>query len=327
MSRPKKKPGPRAYRGEGELWDLHDQFLVWMRGTGFAEASVKGAHSDLSWFLRFLGGHGWKGIQRIDLKRLQLYAMSLRQEKNGIKPSMRHVVRRLTTVRNFFQWARIQRVIKTDPAADLEIPRVPSSLPKVVLSLDEVNRLLEACDMRSPVGFRDRVLLELLYATGVRTSELFGVHAEDIDFVQNRLRIRRGKGGKEGLIPVPGYTLGGVKEYIEKIRSRWVRLSKGRDRGVLFLSYTGTPMDKNGIGALFKRARKAAGIERNITPLGIRHSISTHLLEAGMGLRYIQELLRHEKPETTAGYSAVTVGGLRKHFAVHHPREKAQKSP
>jgi integrase/recombinase XerD len=206
----------------------------------------------------------------------------------------------------------------------LEIPKIHRGLPKTILTQEEARRLLDAPDLSSPVGYRDKALLELLYATGVRTKELIRLKVEDVNLKDQTIFIHQGKYRKDRLIPVPVSTAGYLKEYMERVRPRFVKsmYHQGEDKGFLFLSYTGTPLLANKLKDIFKRTTKAAGLDKHITAMTLRHSIASHLLENGMDMRYIQEFLGHERMDSTQVYSKVTLTGLRKHYNKAHPKEK-----
>lgn len=192
----------------------------------------------------------------------------------------------------------------------------------MILTQQEARKLLDAPDLRSPVGYRDKALLELLYASGVRTAELIKLKVEDIDVKSNIVNVRQGKGRKDRDVPIPPLAMSWVKEYIEKVRSAFVRRRRVDD-GTLWLNYTGGILDKNRLVDVFKRNRKLAGLDKHVTAITLRHSIASHLLENGMEIRYIQEILGHDRLSTTQNYTKVTLTGLEKHYRKLHPRERA----
>lgn len=319
-------PSPRAYRGDSELWDLKDRYLPWMNANGFSEFSIKGAHASLSWFFRHVERRGIDRIADILPETLEEYSLSLRERKDGQPAGLRAISARLFALRMFFRWLTKQGLVLFNPAEDLEMPKLPQDLPRSILTQRETRRLLDAPNLRSPVGYRDKAVLELFYATGIRTLELLKLKVEDIDVKNRFLRVRQGKNRKDRAIPVPAVAMGYVREYIEKIRPTFVRNLKRKDDGTLFLNYTGGKMTKDRLTEFFRRNVKLAGLDKHVTAMTLRHSIASHLLENGMETRYIQELLGHEKLSTTQVYTKVTLTGLRKHFNKHHPREKrAQK--
>lgn len=315
------RKGPRAYRADNEFWDYKDRYVAWMKASGYSPVSVKGAHADLSWFFRWLEPMNIVRVADVTADTLEHYSYSLRQLRNGLPPSPRTIACRLRSLKAFFGWLMKEAVILYDPAEDLELPRLPQDLPHVILTQKEARRLLDAPNLRSPVGYRDRALLELAYGSGVRTAELTRLKVSDIDLKRNVVRVRQGKGRKDGEVPVPSLTMLWVKEYIDKVRPAFVARRR-RDDGTLWLNYTGGVLDKNRLVGVFKDNRRIAGIDKHVTTLTLRHSIASHLLENGMDIRCIQEFMRHEKLSTTQIYSKVTLTGLDKHFRRAHPRER-----
>lgn len=322
---PPKRPvhhhGPRAYRADNELWDYHDRFIVWMKATGYSPVSVKGAHADLSWFLRWLEPMEVTRAADITADTLEHYSFSLRKLRNGLAPTPGHIACRLYTIKSFFKWLIKEAVILYDPAEDLELPRLPQELPHVILTQKEARRLLDAPDLRSPVGYRDKALLELAYGSGLRTAELIALKVTDIDVKTNVVHVRQGKGRKDRDVPIPPLTTLWVKEYIDKVRPMSVARRR-REDGTLWLNYTGGVLDKNRMVDLFKHNRRLAGLDKHVTALTLRHTMASHLLENGMDIRCIQEILGHERLSTTQVYSKVTLTGLDKHFRRAHPRER-----
>jgi len=189
------------------------------------------------------------------------------------------------------------------------------------LSQEEARRLLDAPDLRSPVGYRDKAILEPCYATGIRTSEVLRLQLSDFDVAGRAVLVREGKCQKDRIIPLPAVTTQYVKEYMERVRPKFIGNLRCH-QNPLFLNWTGYPVKPSDLYALFRKNLKAARTDKSATPMTLRHSIASHLLENGMGIRYIQEFLGHERLKTTEIYAKVTLTGLRKHYNKHHPREK-----
>lgn len=309
-----------------ELRELEARYLTWMEVTRYAGDSIKGAHSDLSWFFRFLGMRAVARVADVTPELLNDYSLWLRENKTrkneGKTLSLAHLYHRLSGVKQFFKWLAHGMIVLYDPAEDLELPRIHYGLPKTILTQEEVRKLLDAPDLHSPVGYRDKTVLELVYATGIRTAELFKLKVSDVDLKARTVFVRLGKGGKDRLLPLPGLTVGYLTEYIEKVRPRFIKNAKGGDHGTLFVSHTGTAFDRQKLCVLFRRATKTAKLEKHATAMTLRHSIASHLLENGMDIRYIQEFLGHEQISTTQIYAKVTLSGLRKHYNKTHPKEK-----
>ncbi|MFA6253471.1 MAG: tyrosine-type recombinase/integrase [Patescibacteria group bacterium] len=316
---------PNGYRGKGELWDLKDKYLCWMIASNYSKLTVRGAHADLSWFMRYLDAQGVTRIANITPAILEEYSLSVREPKNGIAPRPGYISHKLITIKQFFKYLTARAIILRDPAEDLEMPKLPQNLPYTILTQDEVMRLLNAPNLISPVGYRDKALLELLYASGIRTSEILKLKVADVDLKDNLVMVHEGKGRKDRIVPVPHRPMRYVAEYIGKIRPRFAK-GMVKDDGRLFLSWTGAKLDINRLGEIIRRSAKTAGIEKRVTAMTFRHSIASHLLENGMGIRHIQEILGHEKLSTTQVYAKVTLTGLRKYYNRFHPKERRSQS-
>lgn len=311
-----------------EIQELKDRYMTWMLATGYTEDTMRGAHSDLEWFFRYLAGAGISRVADVTPELLNEYSLWLRENKNrkneGTTAGLLHIAHRLIGLKQFFKWLAKQMIVLYDPAEDLEVPRVHRGLPKTILTQDEARRLLETPDLSSPVGYRDKALLELLYATGVRTKELINLKVDDVNLDEQTVLVRQGKGKKDRLCAIPPLTAGYLKEYIEKVRPRFARSmwSKGKDEGYLFLNYTGGAINVGRLKDVLRRIQTSSGIGKTVTCMVLRHSIASHLLENGMGMRYIQEFLGHERMDSTQVYAKVTLSGLKKHYNKTHPKER-----
>lgn len=311
-----------------ELTELADRYLAWMVATRYAEETVKGTASDMSWLLRYLEGQGIDRIADVTTEVLEDYSLCLRRQRNtrheDRKISLAQVLHRLFSAKRFFGWLLEQMVILINPAEDLDLPRLPVSLPQTILTQKEAQRLMDAPELKSPIGYRDKAILEVVYSTGIRVSELFKLKVTDFDPKSRTLFVRQGKGGKDRILSLPMIAAGYLKEYIERVRPKFIKSLK-HDEGILFLTYTGRPLNINKMTEIFKRTTKAAGIDKRVTAMVLRHTIASHLLENGMDIRYIQEFMGHERLSTTQIYSKVTLHGLRKMYNKSHPKEKRHR--
>lgn len=318
------RPGPGAFRGTGELWDWKDRYLDWMVATGLSPVSVKGAHAGLTFFLRHVQARGVNRLADVSPEVMEQFAVSLRRLRNGLAPAPNSICSRLSVVKRFFRWLSKEGRVLYDPAEDLELPKVPSELPHVVLSEDEVFRLLNAPDLSTEVGYRDRAVLEMFFGTGLRPCELMRLKLDDVDYKHGIVQVLKGKGGKDRLIPAPGVTLAFVREYAEKVRPWFARHLKDDD-GVLFLNHTGSHMAPSDLVWLFRRCRTAAGLDKHVTALTLRHCYGTMLLERGMSSRLIQEAMGHAKLGTTTIYMRLSLAGLKRHYNSAHPLERCAR--
>lgn len=231
-------------------------------------------------------------------------------------------VRRITsTLSAFFAFLLDEGLIALDPTRRLERPRASSTLPGNVLSQAEVKRLLKAVDVTTPTGVRDKALVELMYATGVRRSELLGIDLGDLRHDERELVVRGGKGGKDRLLPVTRTAWHEVMAYLE--RGRPALVTKHPESScALFLSTLGRRMSESNILWVLRDLGEAAGLRRGLSPHSLRRTFATHLMQAGTNLRVIQELLGHEKLSTTTVYLRLSTKELRREILLRHPREK-----
>lgn len=286
-----------------------DAFLerVWSE-DGLSERTLDAYRRDLESLARWLALHG-KVLIRADGVDLSRYLGEL----GGAARSM---ARRQTAMRRFYaNQARIQPGFD-DPTLCLQRPRLPHSLPKA-LAEREVEALLRAPDTSTPLGLRDRAMLELMYASGLRVSELVGLPLGGLNRRQGVLRVT-GKGGKDRLVPVGEEALAWIERYLDTSRPLQAR---GRLAEALFLSNRGAGMSRQMFWTLVKRHARHVGIDaKRISPHVLRHSFATHLLNHGADLRSLQMLLGHSSLSTTQIYTLVAREGLKRLHAAHHPR-------
>jgi integrase/recombinase XerD len=227
----------------------------------------------------------------------------------------RSIARRITTLRNFYRFLLREGHIATDPTEHLGSPRQWQSIPKF-LNLEDIERLVRAPEGEGPVALRDRAMLELLYATGLRVSELCKVGLNDLDFEMAVLRVT-GKGNKQRLVPVGRSAVQAVQRYREAGRPA---LLKGRASRFLFVTARGGALTRQAFWKLLAKYGRKTGIFRGLSPHVIRHSFATHLLERGADLRSVQTMLGHADISTTQIYTHVMRSRLRRTLDKHHPR-------
>jgi integrase/recombinase XerD len=233
-----------------------------------------------------------------------------------LKLESRTVARHLVTLRNFFRFAQIHELITTDPSINLESPKIRRSLPGY-LRLEEVERLLEQPDSTTALGLRDRAMLEVLYSTGLRVSELIGLRVSDLDSKVGCVRCV-GKGDKERIVPVGRKALLMVEKYLREARPKL--LGKLRGSPTLFVNRRGVSLSRVGVWKILSGYGKRAGLRVSLTPHMLRHSFATHLLERGADLRSVQLMLGHADISTTQIYTHVVEERLKQIYKAHHPR-------
>jgi integrase/recombinase XerD len=287
------------------------QFLDFARvEKGLAANSIASYERDLTRFGSYLIRRA-KALEKVTRNDLRDYLGTLYRQ--GL--SARSVARHLVSLRNFFRFLLQEGTIQIDPTADIDAPQIGHTLPKY-LTTEEVDALLAKPDDSTPAGKRDRALLELLYATGMRVSEL--VHLRWEDFEANLGVVRcLGKGNKERLIPVGKSALRAVENYF---KLGWPSLAKKANSPFLFLNQRGTRLTRVGLWKILAQYGRSAGIQTPLTPHLVRHSFATHLLERGADLRSIQLMLGHSDISTTQIYTHVMKERLKQVYHSHHPR-------
>jgi integrase/recombinase XerD len=234
------------------------------------------------------------------------------------KLESRTVARHLVTLRNFFRFAQIQECIPADPSVNLESPKIRRSLPGY-LRLEEVERLLSQADSKTALGLRDRAMLEVLYSTGLRVSELIGLRVSDLDGKVGCVRCL-GKGDKERIVPVGRKALAMVEKYLRDARPELVRKAKTSSGPTLFVNRRGAALSRVGVWKILSAYGRRAGLRVALTPHMLRHSFATHLLERGADLRSVQLMLGHADISTTQIYTHVVEERLKQIYKAHHPR-------
>jgi len=234
------------------------------------------------------------------------------------KLESRTVARHLVSLRNFFRFAQVQEMIPADPSANLESPKIRRSLPGY-LRLEEVERLLEQPDTRTPSGMRDIAMLEVLYSTGLRVSELIGLRVTDLDSKVGCVRCI-GKGDKERIVPIGRKALHKVEKYLQDARPKLLTTGKSGSSAALFVNRRGAPISRVGVWKILSAYGRRAGLRVALTPHMLRHSFATHLLERGADLRSVQLMLGHADISTTQIYTHVVEERLKQIYKAHHPR-------
>jgi len=295
----------------GRSEQLVDRFLdaIWME-RGLSQNTLGAYRADLMTLGRGLSERN-KSIDTAN--KADLLAFLAKRVEDGAKP--RSTARQLSSFRRFFRYIMREGLRDTDPTADIEMPRIGRSLPKS-LTEDEVDALLHAPNTDEPLGHRDRAMLELLYATGLRVSELINLRQSQVNFNQGVLRIV-GKGDRERLIPLGEEALRWLRDFIDGPR---MEILLERQTDCLFPTRRGDRMTRQAFWHIIKRYAEKAGIEKKLSPHSLRHAFATHLLNHGADLRVVQLLLGHSDLSTTQIYTHVARERLKDLHAEHHPR-------
>jgi integrase/recombinase XerD len=284
---------------------------LWLN-DGLARNTLESYRRDVTQFAAWLDSASGKALLEAGTADLQRH-LAWRMESKGAKP--RTTGRLVSSLKRFFQFAVREGLRADDPAVDLESPKLPRSLPKS-LSEAEVESLLAAPDVASAQGLRDRAMLETLYASGLRVSELVGLRTVQVSLDMGVVRVL-GKGSKERLTPLGEEAVAWIVRYQKEGRPQ---LLGARKSDALFVTARGTPMTRQAFWALVKRHASKAGIGRAISPHTLRHAFATHLINHGADLRVVQLLLGHSDISTTQIYTHVARERLKALHRKHHPR-------
>jgi len=291
---------------------LADQYLNYLVfEKGLSQKTIEAYSSDLSRHLRFLRQKKIKDIVDVDTSLILKHLIALRDAGLGSRSCARHLV----ALRGFYRFLVQEKVVEYDPARLIDLPKSGLKLPDV-LSVAEIELLLNVPDTDTHLGKRNAAMLELLYAAGLRVSELVNLNFLDVNLEAGFARVL-GKGSKERVVPFGIHAKKKVQDYINVARPL---LLKDRVSRYLFVARAGKPMTRQGFWKLLKQYAQRSGIKKKITPHSIRHSFASHLLEGGADLRTVQVMLGHVDISTTQIYTHVAREHLRKIHAKYHPR-------
>jgi integrase/recombinase XerD len=238
---------------------------------------------------------------------------------HGAARGVRYQNRVLAAVRGLFRFLRADGAIPHDPAAALEYAREPQTLPKNILTPGEARRIIEAADPSTVLGYRDRVILETLYATGIRKTELLNLTLADVNLEEELVRVNGGKGAKDRVVPLTRVACAGLETYMKAVRPQLVR---GRKTERLFVSLRRGALSDTALGHLIEKYARQANVKKRVTCHLWRHSCATHLLQNRANLRHVQEILGHRSLATTERYLHLTITELKEAHRRCHPREK-----
>ena len=292
-----------------------DQFVSWLRiEKGYSPHTIDGYRRDVDEFFRFCAAPAH--IEAMDSAAVQKFTASLYTVNSGAT-----IARKLSALRTFFRYLVREKVLHADPLVGIANPKMDKHIPHF-LTVDEVFALLEAPEPKDTFHLRDRAIMEMLYATGMRVSELVATDVADYERSAEVVRVK-GKGRKERVVPY-GRTAAEALEYYQAERQALIvaRVSRGHkaEREAMFLNSRGTRLSVRSIERVIHMYGERAGIEVAVTPHGLRHSFATHLLEMGADLRMVQELLGHVSLSTTQKYTHVTIDHLSLVYDKAHPK-------
>ena len=285
---------------------------------GYSIHTIRNYESDLRQFTKFVASkrglkEGASGIDLVDYMLIRSYLGVLFDRCRRTT-----IARKLSALKSFFRYLELRGLVPLNPVAEIATPKQERHIP-TYLPVDDMFALLEQPDRQKEWGLRDLAILELLYSTGLRVSELVALDIEKLD-LNSRLVRASGKGGKERLLPVGRKAIAAIKEYFENTGKRRKKAGYSKCQGPVFLNYRGGRLSARSVNRLVKRYSRKCGITTEISPHSLRHTFATHLLDGGADLRSIQELLGHVNLSTTQKYTHVSIDRLVEVYDKAHPR-------
>ena len=298
---------------------LLDRFLSNMAVHNYSEQTCLTTKRHCRAFARWCEDRGiWSPLEvsREVIERYQRWLFHYRQ-KNGKPLAFSTQALRLSRVRNFFAYLVKERYLLYDPASSIELPKKPGRLPTQIFSVEEVEQILNYPNTETSHGLRNRAILEVLYSTGIRRSELVRLNLYDLNQDKGYLAVRQGKGGKDRVVPIGDRALAWVVKYIEEARPDLVLHA---DEWALFVSSEGVRFRSTALGCVISRILEASGVRNRWGSCHLfRHTMATMMLEGGADIRYVQEMLGHSKLETTQIYTKVSIAKLKAVHTASHP--------
>ena len=294
------------------MHSLLDQYINYLLvEKGLAEKTLASYSSDILRHIQFLNDSGITDLKDTGTHNILQYLISLRKQGLGAGSRARHLV----SLRGFYKFLHQEKFLDHNPAKVVDLPKRSLKLPDV-LSEQEIKRLLDTPDMKTPLGMRDAAMIELIYAAGLRVSELISLKLQNVNLEGCFVRVF-GKGSKERVVPFGMFAKEKIDVYSKNARPL---LLKERTSAYLFVNRAAKPMTRQGFWKLLKRYTQRAGIAKNITPHTLRHSFATHLLEGGADLRAVQVMLGHVDIATTQIYTHIAQSHLKEMHKKFHPR-------
>jgi integrase/recombinase XerD len=299
--------------------ELHKKlFINYLRTErSLSENSIASYNFDLTKLFDFLKRKKMISVKEIDDKALNDFLKIIKSSmnKNDEVFSVKSISRYISSFRTFFKFLEAENYIKNNPAENLEAPKSSRALPEV-LTIDEINKILDSVNLSDKAGLRDRAILETMYASGLRVSELTNLEISNIDFESGFLRVF-GKGSKERIVPIGKSALSFIAEYIKMLRDK---IKNAKSLNYVFLNLRGGKLSRMGVWNIVDEYCKKANIKKEVHPHTFRHSFATHLLEGGADIRIIQEMLGHSDISTTQIYTHIDKEYLIEIHKTFHPR-------
>jgi integrase/recombinase XerD len=300
------------------------RFLDWSAARGYSERTVHLRETHLTRFIRWCAERGLERPQDVTRPVIERYRRHIHhyRKANGEALSFATQQQRLLPLRAFFKWLARDNYILSNPASELELPRITRRLPAHILSLAEIDAVLAQTAVHGLVGLRDRAIIETLYSSGIRRAELANLKLPELDLRNGTLLVREGKGRKDRYVPLGDRAIAALKIYLDDVRPELVI---GADPGNVFIHEFGEPFDKGRLSDLVKRYLLASGIQTPGSCHLFRHAMATHMLENGADIRFIQAILGHAQLTTTEIYTHVSIAKLKQVHAMTHPAERSRE--
>jgi len=290
---------------KGNTGKFLKEFIAYLEfEKNYSAYTLRGYAQDINTFLDFMGGGGADGITHLDIRNFLAFLGEKRYKKSSI-------ARKLAAVRSFFKYLAKEGVIRKNPLTYVSTPRLPERIPSF-LEIDEVNLLIDMPARNTLLGLRDAAMLEVLYSTGIRVSELISLRVKDVDFLGGTIKVK-GKGSKERIIPAGERPLTTLRDYLRR------RGKEEETRGPVFLNERAGVLTVRSVARAISKYIEKASIKKKVTPHTMRHTFATHLLNGGCDLRAVQEMLGHVNLSTTQVYTHVSTERLKKVYDTAHP--------
>ncbi len=285
---------------------------------GLSVNTIKSYLKDLEQYTSHLGKYYHVDKpKRIEKRHIENFLQTLHRRKLSPKT----IARKISAIKSFHHFLYVEKIIDSDISSDFQTPKIPKNLP-TVLSVEEVVKILEISDVDSPLGYRNKALLELIYGSGLRVSELLDIRMRDVHLDESYVLVQ-GKGGKERIVPISDIAIIALRKYMTDPNGRQKLMKKPLP--YLFINNEGGKLSRQGFYKVLQGLANDAGIEVNVSPHTLRHSFATHLLENGIDLRSLQTLLGHEDISTTQIYTHISKTRARQVYDETHPRAKEDK--
>ncbi|EOF5965434.1 site-specific tyrosine recombinase XerC [Salmonella enterica] len=313
---------------QNENATLRQQVIAWLAyldAQGYSPRSIGGYRERLLPFVTWCEDRGLLYAPQVSLEVLESYQRHLRsyRKADGQPLVVGGQLNRLSAIRNCWRWLLKRHVILYNPADLLELPKGESRLPAQVFSEGETRQVLQSLDVQTPLGLRNRAILEMFWSTGIRRMELANLRLCDVDITRGVVNVRQGKGRKDRVVPVGGEALAWLERYLREVRPR---LAYRGDSGHLFLTQKGDGLKRGTLTWIGgKTIRERARVDKRGACHIFRHSMATQMLDNGADTRHIQAILGHEKLETTQVYTRVAIKPLQEVHARTHPAEKRRR--